>query len=244
MDILGIRIDDVTMEEALEKAFSVIKNRNGFSYVFTPNAEICMAALKDEKLLAALNSSFMNIPDGEGVLKAAAYLSTPLREKVPGCEFTLNMLSSGVKLSVYLFGATEASVAAAKKNITEKYASVTVVGIRDGYFKDSEVDGIIDDINKSHCDLLLVGLGAPKGEMFIYDNRDKLDVALAVGVGGTIDIISGFAKRAPKFFLLHKLEWFYRLICQPKRFKRMLNIPKFLVLCKKHALHNKSDIKS
>jgi len=239
MDILGIRIDDVTMEEALGKAFSVIKNRNGFSYVFTPNAEICMAALKDEKLLLALNSSFMNIPDGESVLKAAKYLGTPLKEKVPGCEFTQNMLSSGKKISVYLFGATEASVTAAKKNITEKYPSITVAGIRNGYYTDNEVDGIIGDINKSHCDLLLVGLGAPKEEMFIYRNREKLDAALAVGVGGTIDIISGFAKRAPKFFLDHKLEWFYRLACQPKRFKRMLNIPKFLVLCKKHALHNK-----
>lgn len=239
MDIIGLRIDNVDMEQALNKAFKAILDKETFRYIFTPNAEICMAALKDKVLLEALNSSYMNIPDGEGVVLASKILKTPLKGKVPGCEFVQNLLGKGEHISIYLFGASSESIQKAKENILIRYPHITVVGLHDGFFNDQDKLNIIEDINSCNPDLIIVGLGAPKQELFIFEQRHSIKAGLAVGVGGTIDIISGYSKRAPDFFCKYKLEWFYRLIKQPKRIKRMLNIPLFLYTCKKYAMGKK-----
>ncbi|HOD93032.1 MAG TPA: WecB/TagA/CpsF family glycosyltransferase [Clostridia bacterium] len=239
MDILGIRIDNIDMENSLKKAYESMFYDRSFKYIFTPNAEICMNALRDNDLLQALNSSFLNIPDGEGVILASKILKSPLKEKVPGCIFVQNLLGMGKAFSVYLLGASHDSVKAAKENILIRYPYISVSGFHDGYFRKEEEKNIIDEINIKKPDLIIVGLGAPKQEMFIYNHRHNIHSGLAIGAGGTIDIISGYAKRAPDFFCKHKLEWFYRLIKQPKRFKRMLNIPLFLIKCKIHVLCKK-----
>lgn len=241
MDILGLRIDDIDMEEALKKAYDAIIIKDNFKYIFTPNAEICMAALKNKRLLTALNSSYMNIPDGEGVILASKILKTPLKEKVPGCVFVQNLLNLKKSFSVYLLGASEESVIKAKENIFKKYPHISISGYRNGYFVKDDVDEIIDDINTAQPDLIIIGLGAPQQELFIYDNRNRIKSGLAIGVGGTIDILSGYAKRAPEFFCKYKLEWLYRLAKQPKRFKRMLSIPAFLIKCKIHVMKKKKD---
>ncbi len=239
MDILGIRIDDIDMEQALMRAYSFINDNSSFSYIFTPNAEICMAAIKDRALLEALNSSFMNIPDGEGVVLASKILKTPLKEKVPGCVFVQNLLGMGKNFSVYLLGASQDSVTMAKENILKRYPGISISGIHNGFFDQTQEKDIIDDINTKKPDLIIIGLGAPKQELFMFRHRNDIHSGLAIGAGGTIDIISGYAKRAPEFFCKYKLEWFYRLVKQPKRFKRMLNIPLFLIKCKIHVMSKK-----
>lgn len=239
MDILGIRIEDIDMEQALLKAYSFINNNNTFSYIFTPNSEICMAAIKDRNLMEILNSSFMNIPDGEGVIIASKILKTPLKEKVPGCMFVQNLLGMGKNFSVYLLGASEDSVRTAKENILIRYPHISVSGFHNGFFDEDQEKDIINDINAKNPDFIIVGLGAPKQELFIFKHRHDINTGLAIGAGGTIDIISGYAKRAPEFFCKYKLEWFYRLIKEPKRFKRMLNIPLFLIKCKIHIMSKK-----
>lgn len=235
MDILGIRIDNIDMENALIKAYDALSDSDFFRYIFTPNAEICMAAIKDSFLMEVLNSSFMNIPDGDGVVLASKILKTPLKEKVPGCLFVQNLLGMGKSFSVYLLGASYDSVSTAIKNIQLRYPHITIAGFHDGYFGENQEKKIIDDINSGKPDLIIVGLGAPKQEFFLYKHRHNIHSGLAIGAGGTIDIISGFSKRAPEFFCKHKLEWLYRLLKQPSRFKRMLNIPLFLIKCRQHA---------
>ena len=116
----------------------------------------------------------------------------------------------------------------AARKLREKYPDINIVGTRDGYFTDDDVDGIVDEINNSGAKILFVCLGAPKQEKWIYDNRDKLKVNFAAGLGGTLDVFAGVAKRAPKFFLKTNLEWFYRLLCMPTRIGRMMKLPKFL----------------
>ncbi len=243
MDILGIKIDNIDMENALLKASDALSDNESFRYIFTPNAEICMAAIKDSSLMEVLNSSFMNIPDGDGVVLASKILKTPLKEKVPGCVFVQNLLGMGKTFSVYLLDASYDSVSTAIKNIRLRYPHITIAGFHDGFFSTDQEKEIIDDINAKKPDLIIVGLGAPKQEFFLYKHRYNIHSGLAIGAGGTIDIISGFSRRAPEFFCKHKLEWFYRLLKQPVRFRRMLNIPLFLIKCRQHARKTKKAYK-
>ena len=114
--------------------------------------------------------------------------------------------------------------------LLDKNININLVGTRNGYFSESEEKEIIDEINSSKADILLVALGAPKQEKWIHNNKDKLNVKVCIGVGGTFDGIAGRMKRAPKFFQEHGLEWLYRLYKDPKRFFRMLDLPKFMLL--------------
>jgi N-acetylglucosaminyldiphosphoundecaprenol N-acetyl-beta-D-mannosaminyltransferase len=119
------------------------------------------------------------------------------------------------------------------------YPNISISGFHYCFFCENQEKEIINDINIKKPDLIIIGLGAPKQELFIYRHRQDIRSGLAIGAGGTIDIISGFAKRAPEFFCKYKLEWFYRLVKQPRRFRRMLNIPLFLLMCKQHMLFKK-----
>ena len=108
------------------------------------------------------------------------------------------------------------------------FPSLIVCGTRDGYFKPEETPAIVDEINRSGADILFVCLGAPKQEKWIYENREKLSCSLALGLGGSLDVYAGTVKRAPDLFIKLNLEWFYRLIKQPSRIGRMMNLPRFL----------------
>ena len=204
--------------------------------MFTPNSEIVQSCIENNELYKVINSADLVIPDGIGVVYAAKILGTPLKQKVPGCEVAEKLMEYAAQSGdgVFLFGGgkkTEerdavSSIAAGK--LREKYPDINIVGTRDGYFTDDDVDGIVDEINNSGAKILFVCLGEPKQEKWIYDNRDKLKVNFAAGLGGTLDVFAGVAKRAPKFFLKTNLEWFYRLLCMPTRIGRMMKLPKFL----------------
>ena len=129
--------------------------------------------------------------------------------------------------TVYLFGSKPGVAELAKQNIESKYEGIEVVGISDGYFDTEKEKQIIADINDKKPDVLLVCLGAPKQEKWIYEHKDVLDVKVCLGVGGTLDVISGQSERAPEFYIKHNIEWLYRLKKQPSRIGRMMDLPKF-----------------
>lgn len=118
---------------------------------------------------------------------------------------------------------------AAKKVQTEN-PDINIVGIRNGYFSADEESNIIEQINASNPDVLLVALGAPRQEKWIYKNKHRLNAKICIGVGGTFDVLAGRAKRAPVFFQKNGLEWLYRLYKEPWRFIRMLDLPRFILL--------------
>ena len=131
------------------------------------------------------------------------------------------------KKSVYLFGSKPGVAEKAAETITKNNPGIVIAGTSDGYFTD---DGpIIEKINAANPDFLMVCLGFPKQEEWIYNNRDKLNARLVIGAGGCLDVFAGTVLRAPKFFCDHGLEWLYRLIKQPSRFVRMLALPKFAI---------------
>jgi|LSQX01.3.fsa_nt_gb N-acetylglucosaminyldiphosphoundecaprenol N-acetyl-beta-D-mannosaminyltransferase len=231
VNILGIPVDNVTMQEAVKKLEDFV-SKSKVHTVYTPNAEIMMQAQRDPKLKEILCRADLLVPDGAGVILASKILKTPLKERVAGLDMTKKLLeiSSDKHTRFFFFGGKSGVAEKAVENLKMKNINIEVAGIRNGYFNDEEEDEIIDLINSSKTDVLLVALGVPRQEQWIYKNRDRINAKVCIGVGGTFDILAGVAKRAPKFFRNNGLEWLYRLYKEPWRYKRMMDLPRFIIL--------------
>lgn len=233
-DIMGLQFDNITMEEALDAAKALLQGEHA-ARVVTPNAEIAYEALHDENMRTLLNSAELMLPDGAGVVLASKILKTPLKQKVAGVDFADGLLGvlETTGQSLYLLGSKPGIGELAAQKMMQKHPKLRIAGIADGYFQDEAP--VIDKINASGADVLFVCLGAPKQEQFMARHQMALHVKLMAGLGGTLDSFAGTVKRAPKWMIRLNLEWLYRLIKEPKRFKRMLRLPKYLwaVVCKR-----------
>lgn len=238
VDVLGVRFDDVTMDEAVELGMGLLDSP-GADIVVTPNPEIVMLCRKDAELGKIVNGASLVLPDGIGVIYAAKLLGTPLKAKVPGADWAERMFGEMAKegRSVYFLGAKPGVAEAAGERLSGKYPGLVIAGTHDGYFRD---DGpVVEDINRTSADLLLVCLGAPKQEKWMRANRDKLNVRLMAGLGGSLDVYAGTVRRAPEGWRKLNLEWLYRLIKQPSRFGRMLKLPWFLIIVLRKRIFGK-----
>ena len=243
IDILGVNINKTDMTQAVKTAEEYMET-DGFHYIFTPNSEIVMSAYKDGNFKEIINGADMLTPDGIGLVYAAKILGNPLKERVAGFDLVMKLLEGLPKSgkTAYLFGSAPGVAIEAKNKLEEKFPGINICGTANGFFDEKREREIIDEINALKPDLLLVCLGSPKQEKWISEHKDELDCRLAMGVGGTLDVISGKAKRAPDIFIKLGLEWFYRLIKQPTRIVRMMALPKFLftVIGKKIKGENKN----
>lgn len=237
VNILGVSVDKIPMDSVFKKADNLMKT-DGVSMIFTPNPEIIMAAAEDESFKEILNSADICTPDGIGVVYASRILKNPVSQRVPGFELTKKLLESASKseIGVFFFGSKPGVAEAAKEKVEKIYPGINICGCRNGYFKPEDSGEIVEEINESGAKLLLVCLGAPKQEKWIYEHKDKLKVNLCLGVGGTLDVLSGTAKRAPEIFLKLNLEWLYRIASNPKRWGRFFALPKFMLKVMKEAL--------
>lgn len=234
IDVMGVLFDNVTMEEALARAEKLLE-QPGADYVVTPNAEIVYEAMRDPEMTDLLNRASLVLPDGAGVVLGSKLLGTPLREKVAGVEFADGVLGILAKRggSVYLLGGKPGVAQLAAEKMTQKHPGLKIAGLADGYFRDEAP--VVEAINAAGADMLFVCLGAPKQEKFMTEHRAQLQVRLMAGLGGSLDAFAGTVKRAPQWMINCSLEWLYRLIQEPKRFKRMLRLPKFIwaVICRR-----------
>ena len=241
VDVLGIGFDDIDLDRAVSQAIESIQNRDEKAYVVTPNPEIAWMARRDETLRNALNGASLVLPDGIGIIMVARILGTPLRcGRVPGIDFAAALLQEMAQcgISIFLLGAKPGIAERAALMLGEKYPGLKTAGEADGYFTDD--DPIIERINAAQPDVLFVCLGAGKQEIWISENLKRLDVRLCAGLGGCIDVFAGNAKRAPVFFQKLGLEWLYRLFREPRRIKRMIKLPLFvLVLIWKRLFGNR-----
>ena len=233
-DIMGLQFDNITMEEALDAAKALLQGEHA-ARVVTPNAEIAYEALHDENTRTLLNSAELMLPDGAGVVLASKILKTPLKQKVAGVDFADGLLGvlETTGQSLYLLGSKPGIGELAAQKMMQKHPRLRIAGIADGYFQDEAP--VIDKINASGADVLFVCLGAPKQEQFMARHQKALHVKLMAGLGGTLDSFAGTVKLARMWLFRLNLEWLYRLIKEPKRFKRMLRLPKYLwaVVCKR-----------
>lgn len=228
VDVLGVTIDRIDMYDACERARTFAVGER-FRYIFTPNPEMIMLAQKDEEFKRILNSADMCVPDGVGVVIASKLYGKKITERVPGFDLMGDLVSVGVSKGwrFYLLGGKPGIVEKAKRNLERVYPKIKVAGIHHGYFGEKEEEEVIAHINLCMPHIIFVGMGAPLQEKWIFKNRWKLNAKLAMGVGGSLDIVAGKARRAPEVYKKHGLEWLYRLIKQPSRIKRMAVIPVF-----------------
>jgi N-acetylglucosaminyldiphosphoundecaprenol N-acetyl-beta-D-mannosaminyltransferase len=240
INIHGVNISNITMREAVEKIQEWI-NGDSIHAVYTPNSEIIMQAQRDPELKSILNNAGLLIPDGAGVVLASKILKTPLKSKVSGIDLVKNLFEtfSGKNVGFYILGGRPGVAEIAAVNIMEKYGKVKIKGYHNGYFSPEEEDHVIDLINQSGTDILIVGLGAPKQEFWIHRNMYRLSCKVCIGVGGSIDIFAGKASLAPEIIRKLGFEWLYRLIREPKRYKRMMDLPRFIILTLKKRIFKK-----
>lgn len=230
IDILGILLDRVDYEKASQRVMEFLETP-GAKIVVTPNAEIIMAAQKDERLKAAINGADLSLPDGIGVVLASKLLGCPLEERTTGFDLMMRLLKMAEErgYSVFLLGAKPGVAEEAARNIKKRFPGIKIAGTHHGYFDEAGEEKVVGIINEARPDLLFVAMGAPKQELFMARNRDKLNCRVAMGVGGSLDVLSGKVRRAPALMQKAGLEWLYRLLTQPSRFRRMGALPMFLV---------------
>ena len=228
IDVLGVGFDNLTMAEAVERGMELLRTP-GTHYVATPNPEIVEVCREDPEARAAVNGADLVLPDGVGVVKGAAMLGTPLKEKTPGIEFAAHLMEKLAEegKSLYLLGAKPGVAEQAAKRLAEAHPGLRIAGTHDGYFQE---DGpVVEDIRQSGADVVFVCLGAPKQEKWMAKNGAATGARLLCGLGGSLDVFAGVVERAPKFWSDHGLEWFYRLCKEPRRIGRMMKLPLFLI---------------
>lgn len=241
INILGVGFDNITMEEAVDTAMSMMAERRA-AYVVTPNPEIVMLCKDTPALTEALGTAAMVLPDGVGVIYGARILGTPLRARVPGIDFAAQLIermSMTAHNRVFLFGAKPGVAEKAGEALTARYPGLVIAGTSDGYFSDDAP--IIANINQAKPDLLLVCLGAPKQELWMQKNAAELDVGVMAGLGGALDVFAGTVKRAPEGWQRLGLEWLYRLIKEPRRIGRMIKLPVFIMDAAAARIRGKKD---
>jgi len=235
--ILDVPVDMVNNRQAMN-VFERFMEGQGCKLIVTPNSEILLNATRDLKLKHLIEEAGLIIPDGIGLVYASRILGEPLKERVTGVDFLSLILSYLEKegKSIYLLGSKprneerEAVAVLAGKAMQEKHQSLVVAGARDGYFSKEEESSIVREINESGAEFLCVALGSPRQEKFIFDHKNEfLHVKAAMGVGGSLDVWAGTARRAPEFYQKHGLEWLFRFIQEPSRYRRMAKLPLFLI---------------
>ena len=228
INVLGVGFDNITMDEALDRGMELLRSP-GVHYVVTPNPEIVELCRENLAARQAVNEADLVLPDGIGVVKGARMLGTPLKEKVPGIEFAAGLMERMARegMSLYLLGAKPGVAELAGKRLAERYPGLRIAGTRDGYFQEDAP--VVQDIRESGADCVFVCLGAPKQELWMAKHGEAAGARLLCGLGGSLDVFAGVVERAPKFWSDHGLEWFYRLCKDPRRARRMVKLPLFLV---------------
>ena len=249
LSIMGVRIDNLSMNEVLKIAEEKIEKDEQY-IIYTPNTEFIMMCQKDEEFLNLMNESDINIPDGIGLIYAGKIKKHPLKEKVGWYDLSVNLLkmANDKGLKLYVVGGKPGVAEAAMENVREKYPGIKIVGAQHGYFKGTHLGkkgheeelAVIEDINKHQPHILFVGFGAKKQELWIEYNKDLINANVIIGNGGTLDGLAGIVKRAPDIFIKLGLEWLYRLMKEPKRIKRQIVLPVFML---KVIFGNKNIVK-
>jgi N-acetylglucosaminyldiphosphoundecaprenol N-acetyl-beta-D-mannosaminyltransferase len=223
IDILDVPIDCVTQKEALDYISLLLEKKNRFQ-VITPNPEIVLEAQKNPTFKKVLKEAELSVADGVGIIWAAQILHGKSIKRVTGVDLMRIICRELRERRVFLLGASEEVNIKTKQILEKKYPGIKIVGNYSGTPGSNLEKIICNMINKSKAEILFVAYGAPNQELWIARNLPHLTtVKVAMGIGGAFDFISGHKKRAPEFLRKIGLEWLFRLIIEPSRYKRILN---------------------
>lgn len=219
---MNTEIDNLTMQEALDEINRLIKERK-CAYVVTPNVDHIVQLETNKELQAVYANASLILTDGKPLLWIAKWYGIPIKEKISGSDLFPLLCKMAAKKGYKMFflGSAEGVAAKAAENLSKRYKGLQVVGTYSppfGLGKDyAEMEKIKSMVKKANPDILIVGLGCPKQEKFIYYNREDLGVPISLGLGASFDFEAGNIKRAPKWMSDHGLEWLFRITQDPKR---------------------------
>lgn len=226
--MLGFPVDPVDAGGALERLQRAIAHGDALQVV-TINAEMAMQGLADPELGDILRASGLVLPDGSGVVWAIRRQGRSV-QKLAGVDFLGHVAGwcAAHGKRMYLFGAADGVAEAAARTLQARYPGLGIAGTRPGFFSPEEEPQLLEAIRQAEPDVLLVALGVPRQEKWIARHHAALGVPVMMGVGGSFDVLAGRVKRAPGLFQRFHLEWLYRLIQEPWRWKRMgSTLPRF-----------------
>lgn len=231
VNILGIRVDRVTMDEAMARVEQFILSGQPHM-IFTGDATGLMKAQDDPELARIINEADLVTPDGAGVILSSRLLNQPLPERVSGCDMVVEISRVAAKLQrpVYLLGASPGVADKAAENLRQMIPGLQIAGCRDGYFKPDDEPELIAQIAATRPAALFVALGIPRQEKFIKQHMQALGVPVCIGIGGSFDVISGLKKRAPVWMQRTGLEWLYRVSKEPSRLPRLTALPRIVIM--------------
>jgi N-acetylglucosaminyldiphosphoundecaprenol N-acetyl-beta-D-mannosaminyltransferase len=238
--ILGVRVDQVNMAQALVKISQAIAafraGRGEAAQVVTLNPEGIWLARSDEQLWRIIENAALVTPDGSGVLWAAGRQGENLTQRVTGIDL-ISQLCGEAAISgwrFFLLGAKEGIAEAAAARLQAAYPDLQIVGTENGYFRGREQE-VIGRIAGAKPDILLAALGMPYQEKWLAANKGKLGCGVMIGVGGSFDVIAGRVRRAPRLLQRLRLEWLWRLLADPRRWRRGLVIPRYMAAVRRES---------
>ncbi len=228
VSLLGSYIDALNMDETVDRAAEFVQSGRPHQ-IITLNPEYLYQAQSRRELLALANSADLVTPDGAGIVWACQMAGTPVPERVTGIDLMLRLCARGdyEGWRVFLLGASPGIAEEAGEKLKQRFPGLVICGTHHGYFTDAESGRVVDMIIEAEPQLLFVALGAPRQEQWINKYQPKMGVPVAMGVGGSFDVISGRKQRAPEWTQRLRIEWLYRLVKEPSRWKRQLVLPKF-----------------
>lgn len=222
MKFMNTEIDNLTMEETLRVIDQLI-HENESAYVVTPNVDHIVQLETNKELQDAYTNASLILTDGKPLLWIAKWYGTPIKEKVSGSDLfpLLCKMSAKKGYKMFFLGAAEGVAAKAAENLKKRFSGLQVVGTYSPPFNfekdDVEMDKIKCMIKDAKPDILIVGLGTPKQEKFMYRNCEELGVPISFGLGASFDFEAGNTKRAPKWMADHGFEWLFRITQDPRR---------------------------
>lgn len=228
--ILGIPADVISVDGAVERAREMLTSERPH-FIASVNPEICMAARQNPALKEALLAADLGIPDGIGVVLASRLRGGQIRERVTGIDLmqALVALAAEEGKSVFLFGAAEGVAADAAANLKKRHPSLQIAGTMHGYLPVEREGEAVKAIADSAADLVFIGLGSPRQELFVAKHGNETGAKILMVVGGSFDVLAGRLQRAPEIYQKLGVEWLYRVIQQPQRLTRLFALPRFLL---------------
>lgn len=227
--VLGIKVHDLTKSEVVERINELARDKSKSNMIVTLGTEMIMAAKNDSSLKELINGAELVCADGIGVVWASGLRGEKIRERAAGIEVLEETVKSSVSSGrkIFFLGASPGIAEKAAERLRLKYPGCNICGTYHGYFKDDSEP--FEHIRKASPDILFIALGFPKQEKWYLKYGSELGVPVGVGVGGSFDVLSGKLDRAPEWMRKMGLEWFYRLLREPSRWKRMLSLPLFVL---------------
>jgi N-acetylglucosaminyldiphosphoundecaprenol N-acetyl-beta-D-mannosaminyltransferase len=221
-DLLGLAFDTVTMETAVARGLELCRGPRVTHVVVTANASHLCMMRRDPELAHACRAGELVVADGMSVVWALRASGQPVPERVAGVDLMAHLLAAAGehRLRVYFLGARREVVTALAERCRARYPGLEVAGFRDGYFGPVDHAQIVEEIRACGAHMLFVGMPSPFKETWVERHRERLQVPLIMGVGGSFDVLAGFIKRAPRWVQRLGLEWAWRLLMEPRKLWR------------------------